>query len=117
MFVNKANEVTTDLGTSSVTAGGSAGTLSQKLPKGAESFKGLYVGAKVKDDLTAIAAGIALAGKHGITGNVMWAANENKVKTDTSRAALKAVRTGADGNAAGGGSATSWCWPEAWAAP
>ena len=110
MFVNKKNTVATDMGTSTVTAAGNAGTLAGKLKhmdgSPAETFKGIYVGAKVVDDILAVAAGIALAGKNGVTGNILWSGNSNTVKADASKASLNAVRTNADGNVLGGGSVT-----------
>ncbi|MGX8705831.1 MAG: beta strand repeat-containing protein, partial [bacterium] len=104
MFVNKANTVTTDMGASSVTAAGSAGTLYKKLSGEADAFKGIYVGAKVADDVLAIAAGIALSGNKGITGNALWSGNDNTVKADASRASLSALQNNANGQAVGGGS-------------
>ena len=105
MFVNKENEVTTDMGASSVTAAGSSGALSRKLP-GGEAFTGIYVGAKVVDDILAVAAGIAAAGNKGLTGNLLWSSNKNVVKADASQASLSALAKNASGKAVGGGSVT-----------
>ena len=104
MFVNKENEVTVDMGSSAVTAAGNAGTLANKLH--GETFNGLYVGAKVVDDVVAIAAGVAAAGQNGITGNALWTSNKNKVKADASNASLAAVAKNVGGTAIGGGDAT-----------
>ena len=105
MFVNKENEVTTDMGTSTVTAAGSSGALAKKVP-GGEAFTGIYVGAKVVDDILAVAAGIAAAGNKGLTGNLLWSSNKNVVKADASQASLSALAKNASGKAVGGGSVT-----------
>ena len=103
MFVSKKNEVVTDMGASSVTAAGRSGALAGKL-RGDVKFNGIYVGSKVVDDIVAIAAGIALAGAHGITGNVLWSGNENIVKALADRASLTAIAKNANGAEVGGGS-------------
>ena len=91
------------MGTSSVTAAGRSGALAGKL-RGDVKFNGIYVGSKVEDDIVAIAAGIALAGAHGITGKVLWSGNENIVKALADRASLTAIAKNANGAEVGGGS-------------
>ena len=103
MVVTKQNTVRTDLGTSTVTAAGSAGTLSEKLHDN-PGFKGIYVGSTVKNTLVTAAAGMAMSGDKGVTVNLVSSANINQVKADASKATLKAIETDKKGNVIGGGS-------------
>ena len=94
MTIVRNNTVKTDLGDTGVSAAGGAGTLAGKLPGGAPEFKGLYVGATVKDTLIAAAAGVAVAGTTGVTANILTAVNKNTVTTDANHATLTAAEGG-----------------------
>ena len=91
--VFKDNDVKTDLGTASVTAGGNAGTLRGQLADDPE-FNGVYVGATVKDTIINAAAGIALAKDTGVTANLLAVYNRNKIKASTEDAIINATLGG-----------------------
>ena len=86
----KENNVKTDLGTSTVAAHGNNGSLAGRVA-GSPSFSGLYVGATVDNTTVTGAAGAALAGKKGVTANVVALSSENTVTADASRAKLEAL--------------------------
>ena len=87
MVVVKENTVKTDLGESSVTAGGAK---TVKLATTGKDYSGVYVDAKVRQTLVAGAAGVAAGGAKGITANIVTVVSGNGVGTDASKAALKA---------------------------
>ncbi len=87
MVVVKENTVKTDLGESSVTAGGAK---TVKLATTGKDYSGVYVDAKVRQTLIAGAAGVAAGGAKGITANIVTVVSGNGVGTDASKAALKA---------------------------
>ena len=89
----KENNVRTNLGQSSVKAGGDAGTLARSVA-GSPSFKGLYVGAAVDNTTITGAAGVALAGGKGVTANAVVLDSENHIEADASGAKLESVASG-----------------------
>ena len=101
MILKRTNEVTTDVGTSVITAEGSGRGLKDRVI-GASDFSGIYVGATAGDTTIAAAAGAALADDIGVTGNVLFGFNTNTVRSDTSRATLNALNQAKTG----GGSVT-----------
>ena len=91
MYVNRNNTVKTDMGTAVVRAEGNAGTLYKKISGKQESFKGLYVGANVHENLVVGALGVAVSGAKGAEGNFLILLNENEVTADASAATLRAI--------------------------
>ena len=87
MVVVKENAVKTDLGESSVTAGGGKQV---KIATTGKNYKGVYVDAKVRQTLVAGAAGVAAGGAKGVTANIVTVVSGNEVKSDASKATLNA---------------------------
>ena len=102
MFMLKENQVETDLGTTTVTAAGRAGTLAKKVP-GVKDFEGLYVGARVQDTIVAVAAGVVYGTELGVTANVMNVNNNNVVQVLAHNASLNAQTLKEDGETTGEG--------------
>ncbi|MBR6219246.1 MAG: hypothetical protein IKQ80_01635 [Clostridia bacterium] len=85
MVIVKENTVKTDLGESSVTAGGAK---TVKLATTGKDYSGVYVDAKVRQTLVAGAAGVAAGGDKGVTANIVTVVSGNEVKSDASKATL-----------------------------
>ncbi|MBR2822196.1 MAG: hypothetical protein IKE24_00695 [Clostridia bacterium] len=89
--VVKKNDVRTELGESTVSAG--AGQQDQELESlSGEGVKGIFVGANAKETQFIGAAGMGIAGKEAINGEVVVLVNNNTVLADASRAILDAVK-------------------------
>ena len=89
--VIKKNDVRTELGESTVSAG--AGEKDERLESlSGERIRGIYVGANAKETQFVGAAGMGIAGKDAINGEVVVLVNNNTVMANASQAILNAVK-------------------------
>ncbi len=86
--VVKHNDIGTYLNNASVTAKGGGAALE---PLSHEKINGVYVGVNAAETQFVGGAGVAVAGSNAINGVVAVLANNNKVISDASRAALSGV--------------------------
>ena len=93
LTVDKDNRVTTDLGSSTVTARNN-GSEANGLSINGNKVSGIYIGANAEEKEKLAAGGVSLSGSAGITGTALTYNSMNKVKVNTSQASLNALTKG-----------------------